>query len=172
MILRAAARRRSGAVALGFLLLLAGCAAPPPPPPPTIVDLTLSTGTDANPTTSGQGAPVVVRVYQLGSAAGFEKAEFFRLLNQDSATLGADLVNKDEFLLAPGSARKLNLTPPPTVKAIGVFAAYRDFQKVTWRGTAEVPANKTTNVAVRADAAGLSVAASPAPPPPPPKPAS
>ncbi len=154
-----------------MLLLLASCAAPPPPPPPpTIVDLTLTTGSDANPTTSGQGAPVVVRVYQLGSAAGFEKAEFFRLLNQDSATLGADLVKKDEYLLAPGSSRRVNLTPSATVKAIGVFAAYRDFQKVAWRGTAEVPPNKTTDVAVRADAAGVSVAATPAPPPP--KPAS
>ena len=170
-------RRRAGLFAADLvaalpavlvLAALAGCAAPPPPPPPpTVADLTVSTTADVNPTAAGQGAPVVLRIYQLASPAGFEKAEFFRLLNQDAATLGADLVKKDEYLLAPGATRTINLTPGPTVKALGVFAAYRDFQHATWRGTAEIPPNKTTNVAISADGKGVKVVATPAPPPPP-----
>ncbi|GAC1338176.1 MAG: type VI secretion system lipoprotein TssJ [Acetobacteraceae bacterium] len=139
--------------------MLGAAACSPPPPPPTVVNLTLQTSVDVNPNGSGQGAPVALRVYQLASPAGFEKAEFFRLLNADAATLGPDLVKRDEFLLAPGTTKSINLTPLPTVKAVGVFAAYRDFRNVTWRGTAEVPANKTTAVSVKADAKGVTVAA-------------
>jgi type VI secretion system protein VasD len=126
-----------------------------------VVNLSMTTSADVNPNQAGQGAPVGVRVYQLSSPAGFEKAEFFRLLNQDSATLGSDVVKKDEYLLPPGTTKTANLSPAPTVKAIGVFAAYRDFQNVTWRGTAEVPPNKTTAVTVTADAKGITVAAKP-----------
>jgi len=143
------------------LLFVSGCSSPPPPPPPTVVNLTLTTATDANPTASGQGAPVIVRVYQLSSPAGFEKAEFFRLLNQDTATLGSDIVKKDEYLLPPSTTKTVNISPGPTVKSLGVFAAYRDFRNVTWRGTAEIPPNKTTDVAVKADAKGIAVTAKP-----------
>lgn len=139
---------------------LAATACSPPPPPPTVVDVTLQTSADVNPDGSGQGAPVALRVYQLASPAGFEKAEFFRLLNADAATLGPDLVKKDEFQLAPGATKSITLTPLPTVKAVGVFAAYRNFRAVTWRGTAEVAANKTTAVSVTADAKGVTLTAS------------
>ena len=167
----AAGRKIFPSMSAALLVLgLVACAAPPPPPPPTVVDLKLNTAKDVNQTQAGQGAPVVVRVYQLSSPAGFEKAEFFRLLNQDSATLGADIVKKDEYLLAPGTSKSVNMTPMASVKALGVFAAYRDFQNVTWRGTAEIPPNKTTNVVVDADGKGIKVTATPAPPPP--KPAS
>lgn len=150
---------------------LSACAPPPPPPPPpTIVNLTLATTADANPNAAGQGAPVVVRVYQLGSAAGFEKAEFFRLLNQDAATLGADVIKRDEFLLPPGSSKTMKLEPTSAVKSIGVFAAYRNFGASTWRGTAEVPEHMTTDVTVKADGSGIVVTAKTQPPPP--KPAS
>ena len=151
------------AFAAALLAGMAGCSSPPPPPPPpTIVNLTMAPAADANPTASGQGAPVAVRVYQLSSPAGFEKAEFFRILNQDSATLGSDILKKDEYLLPPGATKTVTLSPGPTVKSLGVFAAYRDFRNVTWRGTAEVPPNKTTEVTVKLDAQGVTVAAKPA----------
>jgi type VI secretion system protein VasD len=158
-------------VVLGCVLCLvsglAGCAKPPPPPPPpTVVKLSITTTADANPNSAGQGAPVIIRVYQLGSSAGFAKAEVFPLLNQDTATLGTDVVKKDEFLLPPGTTKTLTLTPAPTVKAIGVFAAYRDFGKVTWRGSADVAEHKTTDVTVKADATGIAVTSKVEPPPP------
>ena len=131
-----------------------------------MVNVTITTTADANPTASGQGAPLVVRVYQLASPAGFENAEFFRLYNQDTATLGSDLLKKDEYLMAPGTTKSVKLEPASPVKPIGVFAAYRDFRNATWRGTAEVPANKTTDMTVSADAKGITVKAAPAPAPP------
>ena len=160
--------------AVSVLSGLAGCAPPPPPPPPpppTLVNVSITTASDANPNGAGQGAPVIVRVYQLASSSAFEKAEFFRLLNQDGVTLGADLLKKDEFLVPPGSSKTLKLESAASVKAIGVFAAYRSFGAVTWRGVADVPEHKTTEIAVNADASGIAVMAKTIEPPPPAKPA-
>jgi type VI secretion system protein VasD len=140
------------------LALVAACAAPPPPPPPTTVTLKLTAAADANATASGAGAPVAIRVYQLAATPGFEAAEFFRLYNTDAAVLGADLVKKDEVLLAPGESRTLTLAPLDTVHAIGVFAAYRDFAHVAWRATAAVPAHQATTLAVTAGRGGIGVA--------------
>lgn len=137
------------------VLLVAGCAGPPPPPPPTIAQAKLVTAKDVNPTVDGQPAPVIVRVYQLTSASGFEKAEFFRLQNADTATLGADLVKKDEYLMAPGTTKEEQMTLPDRVKALGVFAAYREFQSKTWRIVVPVPPNKTTPVTITVGAGGL-----------------
>jgi type VI secretion system protein VasD len=146
-------------MSFGMLAAIAACSSPPPPPPaPTVVAVKLTAAAGVNATQSGQGAPVVVRIYQLASPAAFEGAEFFRLYNLDTAALGADLVKKDEYLLAPGETRSVTLTPPEQVHTIGVFAAYRDFRTATWRVTAAVPAHQTTNLAVLAGPAGVSLA--------------
>jgi type VI secretion system protein VasD len=159
------ARLMRRAVSMILLLLAASCSQPPPPPPPpTIVKVQVSATADANATAQGQGAPVTIRVYQLASKSAFEGAEFYRIFNGDAATLGADLVKKDEFLLAPGSSKSITLTPADNVHAIGVFAAYRDFQNVTWRADADIPAKQTTTVTVSADRTGIKLQAASAPP--------
>ena len=157
-------RAASGAVmALVLGAALAGCAAPPPPPPPTVVNLTLSASTDANPTAAGQGAPVSLRVYQLGSTSAFTGAEFFQLFSQDKATLGSDLVKRDDLIIAPGTSKTLTLTPMDPVKAIGIFAAYRDYSGTVWRATTPVVPHKTTDVTVTAGRTGITLTAKPAP---------
>jgi type VI secretion system protein VasD len=149
---------RAAGIALGALVFtasLAGCGAPPPPPP-TVVALTLAASSDANVTTAGQGAPVAVRVYQLASTSAFSGAEFFQLFNQDQATLGPDLVKRDDMIIPPGGSQTITLTPLDTVKAIGVFAAYRDYGPVVWRVTMPVAPHKTTTATITAGRAGLS----------------
>lgn len=141
----------------GLLALLAGCA--PPPPPPTVVQLTLNAAKDANPDASGQGAPVQIFVYQLGSASGFSGAEFFQLFKQDQATLGADLIKRDTFTLAPGQSKTATLSPTDMVKTLGVFAAYRDYQHAAWRGMVDIPPHQTTPVTVAAGHDGIAVTA-------------
>jgi type VI secretion system protein VasD len=142
------------------VLVLAGCSSPPPPP--TKVDLTLSASSDVNPTAGGQAAPVVVRVYQLASASGFEGAEFFALFNQDQSVLKTDLVKKDEFLLSPGQNKTTTLMPTDQVTTLGIFAAYRDFQHTKWRATVPIPAHKTTAVTVTIGHDGVVAKAVPA----------
>lgn len=147
--------RRLAAATLAFAV--PACGGPPPPPPllPTVAKLTVTASADANAIAEGQGAPTVVRVYQLASTAGFERAEFFRLLNADTATLGPDLVQRDEYLLAPGASKQETLTVPDRVQALGIFAAFREFQSRAWRVTVPLPANKTTAAAVSVSADGL-----------------
>lgn len=116
---------------------------------------------------SGQGAPVTVRVYQLASTAAFAGAEFFPLFNQDQATLKSDLVKGDSFLLAPGEKKAISLTPMDQVKAIGFFAAYRDYAKATWRKSVDIPPHQTTKIALTVGRDGLSVQSETLPPPKP-----
>ena len=148
--------RRAAVAALTFALQ--ACSGPPPPPPPlppTAAALTITASAGANATVEGQGAPTIVRVYQLASTAGFERAEFFRLLNADAATLGPDLIKRDEYLLPPGASKQEALAIPDRVQALGVFAAFREFQSRVWRLTIPLPANKTTTAMVSVSADGL-----------------
>ena len=140
------------ASALCAPLALFGCGGPPPPPPPTIVNVKLVTTPDVN-----GGNPVSVRVYQLGSKSGFEGAEFFQIYNSDTATLGPDLIKKDQNLLTPNSTKVLTLSPTDAVKAIGIFVAYANYQTATWRADADVPPNKTTTITATIGAAAVKV---------------
>lgn len=160
-------------LAASFLLALSGCASPPPPPPPpTIVSLQIAAGRDINPSPGGTAAPVVLRIYQLSSAAGFGNAEFFPLYNADATTLGADIVKREDFQLTPGGSKSVSLSPGDTVKSIGFFAGLRDFQNATWRASADIPPHQTTTIKVTLDHAGVAVMAKTLPPPAPAKPAS
>ncbi len=138
---------------------LAGCAAPPPPPPPTVVNLSLSTSADVNPTVDNQPAPLALRVYQLAAAANFNAAEFYPLYNADAATLKADLVNRQDFLLAPGQSKSLTFKPDANVKAVAVFAAYRDFQHATWRASTDLEPNKVNVITLTAGHDGVTLKA-------------
>ena len=141
---------------LPLLLALATCGGPPPAPP-AVVQATVTAGPGAN-----GGAPVSLRLYQLASPAGFEGAQFFPLFNGDAAVLKDDLVKRDDLLLAPGQSKALTLSPPDRVKAIGVFAAYRDYERVAWRAVVAVPAHATSTLVVTAAAAGVTAAIEPA----------
>ena len=127
-------RATKGGAAVGVILpmlaLLSGCGGPPPPPPPTVVNATVASTADTNSNGSGAGAPVAIRVYQLVSPAGFGGAQFFALFDKDAATLKDDLVKRDDLLLAPGQSRSLTIMPEDRAHAIGVFAAYRDYEHV------------------------------------------
>jgi type VI secretion system protein VasD len=143
---------------------LAGCAGPPPPPPPTVVNITLKADASVNPTPQGQGAPVSMRIYQLGSAVNFGSAEFFPLYKDDATILKTDLIKREDLTLAPGQTKTDKLTPDSPVKAIGFFAGYRDFQQADWRGSAEIPPHQTTNITVTAGRSGITVKAETLPP--------
>jgi type VI secretion system protein VasD len=134
---------------LGLLLagvLLAACAAKPPPPPiVTPVAMTLVAGADANPDARGRASPLTVRVYALKTSGAFEAADFFSLFEKDQATLGAEMVQREEVLLRPGDSRKLEMTLAADVKAIGVMAAFRDLERARWREVRVVEPGKALN---------------------------
>ncbi|MEP6721607.1 MAG: type VI secretion system lipoprotein TssJ [Variovorax sp.] len=121
-------------------LALAGCAAKPPVVTP--VAMTVAAGSDANPDARGRASPLTVRVYALKSAGPFEAADFFSLFEKDTATLGAELVQREEMLLRPGESKKIEMTLPADAKAIGVMAAYRDLDRARWREVRAVEPGK------------------------------
>ncbi|WP_159273685.1 type VI secretion system lipoprotein TssJ [Variovorax boronicumulans] len=124
-------RRRLAAFGLAAAgLLMAGCASKPVVTP---VSMTLTAGADANPDARGRASPLTVRVYALKTPGPFEGADFFSLFEKDQATLGAELVQREEMLLRPGESKKLDLTLPADAKAIGVMAAFRDLDRARWR---------------------------------------
>jgi len=134
----ASPRRRRELAGFGFLLagiILGGCAKPEKPPPPVISRITMNlvAGADANPDARGRASPLTVRVYALKTSGAFESADFFSLFEKDQATLGAEMVQREELLLRPGDSKKLEMTLPADIKAIGLMGAYRDLDRARWR---------------------------------------
>ena len=145
--------RRRAALLLGLALLAASCASPPPKPVVTPVSINLVASSDANPDARGRASPLTVRVYVLKAPGPFEGADFFSLYDKDQATLGAEMVKREELLLKPGESRKLEFTLEPDAKNIAVLAAYRDLERARWRDLKPLEVGKpntfTVNLAAR-----------------------
>ena len=136
------------AVAAISAATLAACAPPPPPPPPppapTAVALTITGAADMN------GArPAKVKVYYLASAAGFGSADFFALFDTPEAVLGADLLAKDEYTLAPGRTVEDSKQFPTPPSAIGIVAGFRDVGGPGWHAVVSLTPNAPNPIAAR-----------------------
>jgi type VI secretion system protein VasD len=96
--------------------------------------MSVTTAADTNPDSRKRASPVLVRIYALKSSAAFDSADFFSLFDKDTATLGADLVQKEEFLMTPGQQKTLPIAKfEPEVKVIAVMVAFRDLERARWR---------------------------------------
>lgn len=122
-------------------LLLFGCAAPPPPPE---LDLTITAGADQNPDASGLAAPVKIYLFQLASAAKFERADVFALTERGKATLGEDLLASDAIVVTPGETRAVKKQLKTGTQTLGVVVLFRDIDHATWRQMAKVAVSGTT----------------------------
>lgn len=129
---RSSGRHLLLALAAGALALLTSCAAPEKPLT-TAVTLTLTAAPNTNPDATGRPSPLVTRYYVLKAPGAFETADFFSLQDKDSATLGADLVQREEVILRPGERRTVQLTLAADAKALGFTGAYRDLTHARWR---------------------------------------
>jgi type VI secretion system protein VasD len=141
-------------VALGTALLISGCAGGPKP---TQVTGTLQASAQLNPSPSGRPSPLLVRVYELKTAASFNAADFMSLYQRDQAELAADLVGKEEFTLAPGETKAFAKTLSPDTRFLGVMAAYRDLEHAKWRSIVAIQPGQVQQVTIRAG--GLAVEA-------------
>jgi len=131
-------------------IVLIGCASDPPePPPPTIVNLQIDASENVNADSNGNGAPVMVRIYELSGQSNFNATDFFALFNDDQAALGADLNHKQDFLLRPSESKKLTIKPDDDVQSLGFFAAFRKLDTATWRALVQVQPNQTQNYIIK-----------------------
>ena len=143
--------------AAGVLLTVAACAGAPKP---AQVAGTIEASAKVNPSASKRPSPVLVRVYELKTAAAFNAADFMSLYQRDKAELGADLLGKDEFVLAPGESRTFAKTLDLDTRFLGVLAAYRDVEHAQWRSVVPVQPGQMHKVTIRANELAVETAVS------------
>lgn len=141
---------------------------PPPPPPPTQVRPqpvpvkgTITAAADLNPSATQRPSPLVMRIYELRSDAAFSKADFIALYQSEQATIGPDLVLKDEFVVSPGENRPYERTLSIETRYLAVFGAYRNVERAVWRAITAVPPGKALTLAIRADSQALTLTLQP-----------
>lgn len=148
-----ATSRRAALSLLSSVVLaasLAACGSSPPKPVVTTVNGTIQGSARLNPSVNQRPAPLEVRVYELKTAAAFNTADFMALYRNDQATLGGDLVGREEMMLQPGESRPYRKTVSNDTKFIGVIGAFRNLEKATWRVVVPVQTGKTQNLTVTA----------------------
>jgi type VI secretion system protein VasD len=138
---------RRPAAALAAALLLAACAGAPKP---ASVTGTIQASAEVNPSASNRPSPLLVRIYELKSAAGFNAADFMSLYQRDQAQLAADMIAKEEFVLAPGETKTFAKTLAPDTRFLGVVAAYRDVEHAKWRSVVPIQPNQPQKLTVKA----------------------
>lgn len=116
-----------------------------------MLTIQLSAGAALNPDARQRPSPLVVRVYELKSAAPFEGADFVSLNDKDAAVLGADLVKREEFVMRPGDARQIAHELAPETCCVGVMAAFRDLERARWRAVVSLVPARDNNVTFTLD---------------------
>ena len=137
---------------------LAGCSSPPPPPPPTTIQLTVVGAKALNPDPNGRPSPVMLRLYQLGPSDAFANADFFQVIDQDKATLGPTLLDRQELAVPPDSRQTVTVQPKPDVKTLAVAAAFRAYEEAGWRAMQPVQPNKANSFVLTATASTVTLA--------------
>jgi type VI secretion system protein VasD len=127
--------------ALGVALVLSACGSKPPAKPASVTG-TVQASTQINPSASKRPSPLLIRIYELKSAANFNAADFMSLYQRDQGELGADLLAKEEFVLNPGETKAFAKTLAPDTRFLGVVAAYRDLEHAKWRTVVAVQPNQ------------------------------
>jgi type VI secretion system protein VasD len=121
----------------------------------------LRAASNLNPDDSGRPSPLRVRLYELKSVSGFNGQDFFSLYERDKDVLGPDLVAREEIQVEPGMQKSFNRKLSPDTKFLAVLAPYRNIERAKWRASMEVPAGKTTPVALDLDSLSVNLAPPP-----------
>ena len=100
---------------------------------PVTLQVTLVTTDDVNPDARGRASPLSVRILELRSRSGFDAADFFSLYDRDQATLGTELLAKEQYILRPNDTQGYTRKAHAETRFLGVVAAYRDLEGSTWR---------------------------------------
>lgn len=94
--------------------------------PESYISLIISAHPLTNLDLSGRPSPTVVRVYQLRKEVDFNEASFFDLYDQDKTLLAADLLSREEFVVAPGSVVNRQLLIDTDARFVAIMAAFQD----------------------------------------------
>lgn len=139
-------------------MVLAACGGKPIVAP-KFLTVDVLAAANLNPSASGRPSPVVVRIYELKAAAPFESADFASLFDKDVATLGGDVVARDEFVLSPGEAMAIKRELAADSKFVAVMAAFRDLERSKWRVVVPLVAGKDNVLSVRLTGSAVAMSA-------------
>src|SRR5688572_32796230 len=121
---------RSGLLAWALVftaaVTAAGCGSAPAKP--AAAKATIAASADVNPNSSGRPSPIHVRIFQLKEDGAFMGADFWALVDKETETLGASLVQRLEFDLTPGESKEFPLKIAPDARVLGVMAEYADYR--------------------------------------------
>lgn len=131
-------RYLAAALALGLLTVLTGCATPVKETPPTLARFAFKASDGLNPNLNGAPSPIGVRIYELRATGQLQQSDFFTLFDADQATLGADLVRREEMTFAPGESKTIDRELDPQTRFVGIMAAYRKIDQIQWRAVVNV----------------------------------
>ncbi|MET0335398.1 MAG: type VI secretion system lipoprotein TssJ [Rhizobacter sp.] len=118
---------------------------------PATLSATVVASAQVNPDARRRPSPVVVRVFELKAPTLFEQADFVSLFERDQATLAAELVSREEFVLRPGDSKPITKPLAPETKFIGVMAAFRELERARWRAVVPVAVGKKNVITIDLD---------------------
>ena len=116
--------------------LLSACSsmsAPDAPKEASNFELTVVAADNVNPDEKKRASPIQVKIFELKEDAAFSDGDYFSLMNAEKATLAADLLAKEDFILRPGESKVIKRKGNPNTTAIGILAGYYDLPGSTWR---------------------------------------
>ncbi|WP_339527613.1 type VI secretion system lipoprotein TssJ [Pseudomonas mucidolens] len=145
-------------VAVASVFLLAACAkdaaqpsAPEAEADTAAVELHFHAINGLNPGTTGQAAPVRVRIFELKNAAIFSRSDYFALADRAQATLGLDLIDQDEVVIKPGQQLSIQRDLDPATRQVGLLVGYRELDRAQWRTVLDVPPRAYTEYQISLD---------------------
>jgi type VI secretion system protein VasD len=105
------------------------------PQPPKTVELHIAGTQDLNAGEDGRGLSTVVRLYKLRDQTGFLSMPYteFGATDKEKASLGTDLVDVKELVLAPGQILDLQEKMPNDTRYFGIVALLRSPAPQRWR---------------------------------------
>jgi type VI secretion system protein VasD len=115
---------------------------------PAVLNATVVASAQVNPDARKRPSPVVVRIFELKAPTLFEQADFVSLFEKEQATLGPELISREEFVLRPGDTKPLVKPLSPDTKFVGVMVAFRELERARWRAVVPVAAGKKNVVSI------------------------
>jgi len=141
-------------------LLLAGlssCGSAPSTPKSESLEIRISATDDVNPDLENRPSPIILHMLELTDLDAFNRADFFTLMQNESAALGADLIKKTEIILTPGSSKTSTLELDHRTAFLGFVAGYRDIDNSSWRVSQQINQGKTDWISVKLDKQQVSI---------------
>jgi type VI secretion system protein VasD len=132
------------------------------PQPPKTVELHIEGTQDLNAGEDGRGLSTVVRLYKLRDQTGFLSMPYaeFGATDKEKASLGTDLVDVKELVLAPGQTLDLQEKMPNDTRYFGVVALLRSPDPQRWRFAFPLSKADSTPIAVAINACKMTVTTS------------